>query len=99
MVSNFDAFLFDDGLVQRIEVFDAFEASSAIALFRLQEHFCTGFFGIFVYLRYPTLMTRNRASTSRGAMLEEIAELDDECLKLALLDQNGNEVSGVRLAV
>ena len=23
----------------------------------------------------------------------------DECLKLALLDQNGNEVSGVRLAV
>ncbi len=43
----------------------------------------SGFFGVFTYLRCPTLMTRNRASSSRGAMLEEIAELDEESLRVA----------------
>lgn len=43
----------------------------------------SGFFGIYTYLRYPTLMTQNRANTSREMMLEEIAELDEECLKVA----------------
>ncbi len=43
----------------------------------------SGFFGVYAYLRFPTLMTRNRASTSRGAMLEEIAELDEESLRVA----------------
>lgn len=43
----------------------------------------SGFFGVYTYLRYPTLMTKNRQDTSRQAMLEEIAELDNECLKLA----------------
>ena len=43
----------------------------------------SGFFGIYAYIRYPTLMTRNRANASRQAMLDEIAELDEECLKLA----------------
>ncbi len=43
----------------------------------------SGFFGVYAYLRYPTLMTRNRASTSRESMLEEIAELDEECIKVA----------------
>jgi hypothetical protein len=43
----------------------------------------SGFFGVYAYLRYPTLMTRNRSNASRDAMLEEIAELDDEALKLA----------------
>src|SRR5690606_9601941 len=35
------------------------------------------------YLRYPTLMTRNRDNASREAMLEEIAELDQNALALA----------------
>ncbi len=43
----------------------------------------SGFFGIYTYLRYPTLMTRNRADAGREAMLQEIAEIDEECLKLA----------------
>jgi hypothetical protein len=43
----------------------------------------SGFFGMYVYLRYPTLMTRNRESATRSAMLEEIAEIDQNALALA----------------
>ncbi|MEM9301686.1 MAG: hypothetical protein AAGE01_06225 [Pseudomonadota bacterium] len=43
----------------------------------------SGFFGIYAYSRYPTLMTRNRANTDRATMLAEIAELDDESLRVA----------------
>ena len=43
----------------------------------------SGFFGVFAYLRYPTLMTQNRASATRAAMLEEITELDQNALALA----------------
>jgi hypothetical protein len=40
----------------------------------------SGFFGVYAYLRYPTLMTRNRQDATRDAMLEEIAELDQHAL-------------------
>lgn len=43
----------------------------------------SGFFGVYAYLRYPTLMTRNRQDATRDAMLEEIAELDQNALMLA----------------
>lgn len=43
----------------------------------------SGFFGVYVYLRYPNLMTRNRESATRDAMLEEIAEIDQNALSLA----------------
>jgi hypothetical protein len=43
----------------------------------------SGFFGVYAYLRYPTLMTRNRESATRRAMLDEIAELDQNALTLA----------------
>lgn len=43
----------------------------------------SGFFGVFVYLRYPNLMTRNRESATRDAMLEEILEIDQNALSLA----------------
>jgi hypothetical protein len=43
----------------------------------------SGFFGMYVYLRYPTLMTRNRESATRAAMLEEIGEIDQNALALA----------------
>ena len=43
----------------------------------------SGFFGVYVYLRYPTLMTRNRESATREAMLEEVAEIDQNALALA----------------
>ncbi|HZP65190.1 MAG TPA: hypothetical protein VFB32_02685 [Rudaea sp.] len=43
----------------------------------------SGFFGVFAYLRYPTLMTRNRENATREAMLEEVAEIDQNALALA----------------
>jgi hypothetical protein len=43
----------------------------------------SGFFGVYAYLRYPTLMTRNRESATRDAMLEEIQEIDQNALALA----------------
>jgi hypothetical protein len=43
----------------------------------------SGFFGVYAYLRYPNLMTRNRDSATRVAMLEEIAEIDQNALALA----------------
>ena len=43
----------------------------------------SGFFGVYAYLRYPHLMTRNRDSATRAAMLEEIAEIDQNALALA----------------
>ncbi len=43
----------------------------------------SGFFGVFAYLRYPSLMTRNRENATRQAMLDEIAEIDQNVLALA----------------
>ena len=43
----------------------------------------SGFFGVFAYVRYPTLMTRNRQDATRDAMLEEISEIDQNALMLA----------------
>lgn len=43
----------------------------------------SGFFGVYAYLRYPALMTRNRESATRDAMLEEIQEIDQNALALA----------------
>ncbi len=43
----------------------------------------SGFFGLYVYLRYPAMMTRHRESATREAMLEEVAEIDQNALALA----------------
>jgi hypothetical protein len=43
----------------------------------------SGFFGVYAYLRYPALMTRNRADTTRASMIEEIRELDQQALQIA----------------
>jgi len=43
----------------------------------------SGFFGVYVYLRYPNLMTRNRESATRDAMLDEIGDIDQNALSLA----------------
>lgn len=55
----------------------------------------SGFFGVYTYLRYPTLMTRNRESATRDAMLEEVAEIDQNALSLA--DGIAPEIHGVVL--
>lgn len=43
----------------------------------------SGFFGVYAYLRFPSLMTRNRADSTRQAMLDEIRELDQQALQIA----------------
>ncbi len=43
----------------------------------------SGFFGVYVYLRYPGLMTRNRESASRETLLDEISDIDQNALALA----------------
>lgn len=43
----------------------------------------SGFFGVYTYLRYPALMTRNRDSATRDALLEEILDIDQNALTLA----------------
>ena len=44
----------------------------------------SGFYGVYAYLRYPTLMTENRSGHTLTAMLLEIAELDRQCRETAL---------------
>ncbi|MGH8583847.1 MAG: hypothetical protein ACREWG_13925 [Gammaproteobacteria bacterium] len=55
----------------------------------------SGFFGVFVYIRLPALVTQNRSGLTRDAMRAEIADLDRQCLALA--DQLGKEVHGIIL--
>ncbi len=43
----------------------------------------SGVFGVVAYLRYPQLMSENRASLTREQMLEELAGLDDRCARQA----------------
>jgi hypothetical protein len=54
-----------------------------LALILMLAVIFSGFFGVYAYLRYPTLMTRNRQDATRDAMLEEIAEIDQNALMLA----------------
>ncbi len=55
----------------------------------------SGFFGVFVYIRLPSLVTQNRSGLTRDAMLAEIADLDRHCLSIA--DQLGREVHAIIL--
>jgi hypothetical protein len=43
----------------------------------------SGFFGVWAYLRYPSLMTSNRSSTTRAEMLDGIREIDRQALSIA----------------
>lgn len=44
----------------------------------------SGFFGVYAYLRYPELITRNLANETVEAMMLGIADLDRKCRQLAL---------------
>ncbi len=41
----------------------------------------SGIFGVYIYARYPTLMTKNRAGLSLEEMMGQISELDQELLQ------------------
>ena len=44
----------------------------------------SGIFGAYVFLRYPTLMTANRAGATLKSMSADLAALDQQCRDLAL---------------
>ena len=41
----------------------------------------SGFFGIYAYVRYPDLMTSNRAGETLDGLLEQVQKIDDRCIK------------------
>ena len=41
----------------------------------------SGIFGVYIYARYPTLMTKNRAGLSLEEMMGQISELDQDILQ------------------
>ncbi|HEU4531439.1 MAG TPA: hypothetical protein VFR59_09645 [Steroidobacteraceae bacterium] len=43
----------------------------------------SGFFGVFAYLRYPHALSDNRSNLTREQMLEELASLDERCVRAA----------------
>jgi len=43
----------------------------------------SGAFGVFAYLRYPHALSDNRGNLTREQMLEELASLDDRCMRAA----------------
>jgi hypothetical protein len=50
----------------------------------------SGFYGVWVYLRYPVLLSDNTAGKSRGEVYREVGELDKQMMKSAA--KLGNEV-------
>lgn len=55
----------------------------------------SGIFGVYAYMRYPTLMTENRRGQTLNEMLAQIAEIDAECREAAL--GLGDEISSAVL--
>ena len=43
----------------------------------------SGFFGVFAYLRYPHALSDNRSNLTREQMFEELASLDERCVRAA----------------
>ncbi len=46
----------------------------------------SGFFGIYAYIRYPNLMTENRAGDTMSGLLEQVQKIDERCLREAETD-------------
>ena len=55
----------------------------------------SGMFGVYVYIRYPRLMTDNRRGMTLHAMMIQVAEIDQDCRKSAL--RLGDEINRVVL--
>lgn len=53
----------------------------------------TGVFGVYAYLRYPQLLSRNRGDLTIQQMLDHVGTIDDQCLRIsASLPADINEV-------
>jgi hypothetical protein len=46
----------------------------------------SGCWGVYAYLRYPAMMTRQRGNLHRKALLQQIADLDERALELAAVN-------------
>ena len=42
----------------------------------------SGFYGVYAYARYPNLLSRNRGDLTLQQMLENVANIDNQCLRL-----------------
>ena len=56
----------------------------------------SGFFGVFAYVRYPTLMTRNRQDATRDAMLGWDASSTSAGTPETILIKSGNGTDDTR---
>lgn len=53
----------------------------------------SGLFGVYAYLRYPQLLSRNRGDLTLQQMLDHVGTIDDQCLRIsATLPADINEV-------
>ncbi len=55
----------------------------SLAYFIMLAVIFSGFFGVYAYIRYPNLITRNRNNLTRKKLFKEIAEIDRFSSKLA----------------
>ncbi len=55
----------------------------SLAYFLMLAVVGSGMYGTFAYMRYPTVITRNRAGMTREQMLDEVADLDRKSLRVA----------------
>jgi hypothetical protein len=66
-----------------------------LAYFLMLIVILSGFYGVFAYMRYPNLMTKNRHDQTMHAMMSAIADTDRECRDVA--SQLSDEVNKVIL--
>lgn len=55
----------------------------SLAYFLMLAVIASGFYGVYVYLRYPSLVTANRRNMTREQMLDEVGDLDRRCKRVA----------------
>ena len=54
----------------------------SLAYFLMLAVIASGFYGVYAYLRYPSLVTTNRRGMTREQMLDEVADLDRRCRRV-----------------
>ncbi len=55
----------------------------SLAYFLMLAVIFSGFYGVYAYLRFPNMVTRNRDGMTREQMLDELTDLDRRCKRVA----------------
>ncbi len=55
----------------------------SLAYFLMLAVIFSGFYGVYAYLRFPNMVTRNRGGMTREQMLDELNDLDRRCRRVA----------------